>query len=76
MVCVALVVPLTPRVTVQVVVPWPPVTSICSESMVIRKVPLVGKGRPVAVATFTVVVVAVRAVVTTVVSGLQLLLSP
>jgi hypothetical protein len=46
------VVPLTPRVTVHVVVPKPPVTFISSSSMRIRNV-LVGK--PLADATVTLV---------------------
>ena len=46
-------VPFTPRVTVQVVVPWPAVTVMSSSSTRIRNVPLVGK--PVAEGTEIVV---------------------
>jgi len=57
--CVAAVVLFTPRVTVHVVVPWPPVTVMSSSSTRIRKVPFVGK--PLADATVIVVCVAVIA---------------
>jgi len=49
----------TPRVTVHVVVPCPPVTVMSSSSTRIRNVPLVGK--PLAEATVIVVCVAVIA---------------
>src|SRR5215831_17147589 len=53
--CEAAVLLLTPRVTVQVVVPRPPVTSMYSSSIRIRNDELVGKPA----AEFTVIVVCV-----------------
>ena len=55
--CVVAVVPATPRTTVHVVVPWPPVTIMSSSSTRTRKAPFVGK--PVADGTEIVVCVAV-----------------
>src|SRR5438270_13852787 len=55
----AAVVLLTPRVTVHVVVPWPPVMVMSSSSILTRQVPLAGK--PLAEATVIVVWEAVLA---------------